>query len=60
MDRKPYIRVAPNVHPGKACIKGTRIPVAVILDHLAVGLGENEIIQISEICLKEAQRNFGL
>jgi uncharacterized protein (DUF433 family) len=45
MDWKSYISVDPKVHHGKACIKGTRIPVAVILDNLAAGLGENEIIQ---------------
>lgn len=35
----------PNIHHGKACIKGTRIPVSVILDNLAAGLGEREIIE---------------
>jgi uncharacterized protein (DUF433 family) len=45
MDWKAYITVDPTVHHGKACIKGTRIPVAVVLDNLAAGLGENEIIQ---------------
>lgn len=45
MNWKPYISVDPTIHHGKACITGTRIPVAVILDNLAIGLGENEIIQ---------------
>lgn len=45
MDWKPYITVDPNVHHGKACITGTRIPVAVVLDNLAAGLGEKEIIE---------------
>ena len=45
MDWKPYITVDPNIHHGKACIKGTRIPVSVILDNLAAGIGEREIIE---------------
>jgi uncharacterized protein (DUF433 family) len=35
----------PNVCHGKACIKGTRIMVAVILDNLAAGVSEGEILQ---------------
>ena len=45
MDWKPYITVDPNIHHGKACIVGTRIPVAVVLDNLAAGLEEKEIIE---------------
>lgn len=45
MDWKPYIIVDPNIHHGKACIKGTRIPVAIVLDNLAAGLEEKDIIQ---------------
>ena len=45
MDWKPYITVDPTIHHGKACITGTRIPVAVILDNLAAGVEEKEIIQ---------------
>ena len=29
---------------GQACIRGTRIPVAVVLDNLAAGLGVDDII----------------
>ena len=45
MDWKPYITVDPTIHHGKACITGTRIPVAVVLDNLAAGIEEKEIIQ---------------
>ena len=38
-----YIIVDPNVCHGKACIKGTRIMVSVILDNLAAGLTPEEI-----------------
>jgi uncharacterized protein (DUF433 family) len=33
----------PAVMGGQVCIKGTRIPVSVVLDNLAVGLSEAEI-----------------
>jgi uncharacterized protein (DUF433 family) len=35
----------PNVCHGKACIKGTRVLVSVILDNLAAGVGEVEILR---------------
>jgi uncharacterized protein (DUF433 family) len=34
----------PNVCHGKACIKGTRVMVSVILDNLAAGLTTDEIV----------------
>jgi uncharacterized protein (DUF433 family) len=37
MKWRERISVDPNVCHGKACIKGTRIMVAVILDNLAAG-----------------------
>ncbi|HMR98526.1 MAG TPA: DUF433 domain-containing protein [Anaerolineales bacterium] len=45
MDWKPYITVDPTIHHGKACFTGTRIPVSVVLDNLAAGLGEDEILK---------------
>ena len=33
----------PAIMGGQACIKGTRIPVSVVLDNLAAGLSEAEI-----------------
>jgi len=38
-----YITVDPNVCHGKACIKGTRITVSVVLDNLAAELTTEEI-----------------
>lgn len=38
------ISVDPSVCHGRACIKGTRIPVSVVLDNLASGLGPDDII----------------
>ena len=37
------ISVDPLVSHGKACIKGTRIMVSVVLDNLAAGLSAKEI-----------------
>lgn len=40
-----HITVNPLVVHGKACMRGTRIPVAVVLANLADGLSPDEIIQ---------------
>ena len=42
---RDFITVDPNVCHGKACIKGTRIMVSVILDNLAAGVPVDEILQ---------------
>ncbi|MFB3896151.1 MAG: DUF433 domain-containing protein [bacterium] len=45
MDWKEHISVDPLICHGKACIKGTRIMVSVILDNLADGVSETEILK---------------
>lgn len=45
MDWRDRITVDPLICHGRACIKGTRVMVAVVLDNLAAGLGTNEIVQ---------------
>ena len=45
MDWQEYITVDPDVCHGKACIKGTRIMVSVVLDNLAAGLTPAEIVR---------------
>jgi uncharacterized protein (DUF433 family) len=35
MDLLSLIVIVPNICQGQACVKGTRIPVSVILDNLA-------------------------
>ena len=37
MDWKPYITADPEIMHGAVCLKGTRIPVSVVLDNLAAG-----------------------
>lgn len=45
MNWRERITVDPLVCHGKACIKGTRIMVSVILDNLAEGANEMEIVK---------------
>ena len=40
-----HITVDPSVCHGKACIKGTRIMVSVVLDNLAAGLDSDELLK---------------
>jgi uncharacterized protein (DUF433 family) len=44
MSWQPYITVDPQICHGQACVTGTRIPVSVVLDNLAAGVPESEII----------------
>jgi len=39
------IQIDPNVCFGKPCIKGTRIWVSLVLDFLASGMSEEEILK---------------
>lgn len=45
LDWKNRISADPNICGGKVCIKGTRIMVSVILDNLAEGITEKEILR---------------
>jgi uncharacterized protein (DUF433 family) len=45
MDWRERITVDPAVCHGRACIKGTRVMVAVVLDNLAAGLQTDEILR---------------
>ena len=45
MNWQDHITVDPNICHGKACIKGTRIMVSVVLDNLAAGLAVDNILQ---------------
>jgi uncharacterized protein (DUF433 family) len=45
MDWHQYISVDPNICHGQACVAGTRIPVSVVLDNLAAGVSEAEILR---------------
>ena len=45
MEWRHQITFDPNVCHGQACIAGTRILVSVVLDNLAAGIPETEIIK---------------
>lgn len=45
MDWRAYIVTDPNICHGKACIRGTRIMVSVILDNLADGQDPEAILK---------------
>jgi uncharacterized protein (DUF433 family) len=45
MNWQDRISVDPNICHGKACIKGTRIMVSVILDNLAAGETRERILR---------------
>jgi len=49
-----YITVDPAVCHGKACIKGTRVMVSVVLDNLAAGLTPDEIVRSYPSLSREA------
>jgi uncharacterized protein (DUF433 family) len=46
MDWQIRIITDPSVCHGKACIKGTRIMVSVVLDNLAAGLLPEDIVRL--------------
>ena len=45
MDWQPRISVNPAVRSGKPCIKGTRITVYDVLEYLAGGMAEDDILR---------------
>jgi len=57
MDWRDYITVDPLVCRGQgACIRGTRIPASVVLDNLASGVSEAEIVKSYPSLSPEAVR----
>lgn len=45
MNWQDRITVDPNICHGKACIKGTRVMVSVVLDNLAAGVPQDDILK---------------
>lgn len=45
MNWTEHITVDPNICHEKACIRGTRVMVSVVLDNLAAGLTPTEIVR---------------
>ena len=44
MDYRPLITIEPGKRGGKPCIRGLRITVYDVLEYLASGMSENEIL----------------
>jgi uncharacterized protein (DUF433 family) len=44
MNLEEYISITPGVRSGKPCIKGTRITVCDVLEYLAGGMSEQQIL----------------
>lgn len=55
-DWRERISIDPNICHGKPCIKGTRIWVSLIVDNLAAGSSETEIIEAYPSLAKEDLR----
>jgi uncharacterized protein (DUF433 family) len=49
-----HITTDPAVCHGRACIRGTRIPVSVVLDNLAAGTSLEEILESYPSLSREA------
>jgi uncharacterized protein (DUF433 family) len=45
MNFEEYIAITPDIRRGKPCIRGTRITVYDILEYLAGGMSEAEILE---------------
>jgi len=45
MEKFERISLKPDVMGGKACIKGTRVTVSMIISHLAEGIGMDEMLK---------------
>lgn len=56
MDWREHITVDPLVCHGKACVRGTRVLVTVVLDNLAAGLGPEEIVASNPTLTVESVR----
>ena len=54
MDWREHITVDPESCHGRACITGTRVLVATILDNLAAGLDSDEITESYPSITKES------
>jgi len=55
MDWREHVSVDPQVCHGKACIKGTRVMVSVVLDNLAAGESRQDIARAYQISESDVQ-----
>jgi len=55
----PRIVVAPSVRFGKPVLKGTRVPVELVIGKLAGGMTVDTVIEECEIALEDIQAALG-
>jgi uncharacterized protein (DUF433 family) len=55
MSWRERITVDPDICHGKACIKGTRVMVSVVLDNLAAGESMEAIVQGYQLAIEDVQ-----
>ncbi len=55
MDWRDHISINPKICHGKACIKGTRVMVSVILDNLAEGESYESMIEGYRVTREDVQ-----
>lgn len=60
IDWHKFISVDPEVHHGEPCIKGTRVPVSVIVGSIADGMSFDEIMDAYPQLKKESVRRHWL
>jgi uncharacterized protein (DUF433 family) len=56
MNWREHVTVDPEVCHGQACLRGTRVMVSVVLDNLADGMTEDEILRSYPTLTREAVR----
>ena len=59
VDWREHVEMAPDLHHGDPCIRGTRIPVAVVVGSLADGMSADEIIDAyPQLTLQDIQASL--
>ena len=58
MNWRERISVDPAVCHGKACIRGTRVMVSVVLDNLAAGEGPGDVAEAYHITTDDVQASL--
>ena len=53
MDHHPHITITPGVRSGQPCVRNLRITVSDILEYLAGGMSEDEILKDFEDLTRE-------
>ena len=59
VDWREHVEMTPDLHHGDPCIRGTRIPVAVVVGSLADGMSADEIIDAyPQLTLQDIQASL--